>query len=162
MKKRVMARIGNIFCAEIDNQYKVYFQYVAKDWEQLNSAVIRVFKKHYAIDYVPNFDEIVKGEVQFYAHVLLNDGIHEGVWYKAGTHKDLGDTENIGFRLCSEGSYAHMTKSYRWYVWKINQPHIRIGEMMKEYEHYDMGWVFPYREIISKIKTGKFIIKILD
>ncbi len=30
-KKRIITRIGDIFCIEIDNEYKCYFQYIAKD-----------------------------------------------------------------------------------------------------------------------------------
>ena len=30
-KKRVVTKIGNIFCVEIDNKQKSYFQYVAND-----------------------------------------------------------------------------------------------------------------------------------
>lgn len=43
-KKRIVTRIGNVFCAEIDNECKRFFQYVANDIECLNSSVIRVFR----------------------------------------------------------------------------------------------------------------------
>lgn len=29
MVKRIVTKIGNIFCAEIDGEYKCYFQYIA-------------------------------------------------------------------------------------------------------------------------------------
>ena len=35
---------------EIDNKFKAYFQYITTDMIQLNSTVIRVFKKHYPMD----------------------------------------------------------------------------------------------------------------
>ena len=43
--KRVMTRIGDIFCIEL-KEYKVYFQYIAVDTSQLNSITIRVFEKN--------------------------------------------------------------------------------------------------------------------
>lgn len=47
MAKRIVTKIGDVFCAEIDNRIKRYFQYIVNDMEQLNSSVIRVFKTHY-------------------------------------------------------------------------------------------------------------------
>lgn len=31
MAKRIITKIGDIFCVEVDNEYKCYFQYVAND-----------------------------------------------------------------------------------------------------------------------------------
>lgn len=45
MTKRIITKIGDIFCVEVDNDYKCYFQYVANDMTVLNSSVIRVFAK---------------------------------------------------------------------------------------------------------------------
>ena len=70
-RKRIVTKIGDVFCAEIDGEFKAYFQYVANDLTQLNSSVIRVFKKRYPMDYVPVIEEIVKDEVLFYAHTVL-------------------------------------------------------------------------------------------
>lgn len=86
-KKRIVTRIGNVFCAEIDNECKRFFQYVANDIECLNSSVIRVFKTKYPMDYKPNIEEIVKDEVEFYAHTILKFGIVFNAWYKVGTSK---------------------------------------------------------------------------
>ncbi|MFA4045545.1 hypothetical protein HPS54_11385 [Prevotella sp. PCHR] len=162
MAKRIVTKIGNIFCVEIDKQYKKFFQYVANDMSMLNSSVIRAFKRKYTIEWKPNMDVIVDDDVEFYAHTILSVGIHNNTWYKAGTHKDVGDTTNIMFRYYSEGNTSHMTKSYRWYIWRINQEHIKIGEMTDEYKHLDIGPVFPYFDIKNKIKTGKYIYHILE
>ncbi len=101
-------------------------------------------------------DVIVDDDVEFYAHTVLSAGIQENTWYKVGTNKNVGNTDNIMFRLYSEGCTSHMTKSYRWYVWYINQEYIRIGEMTDEYRHLDIGYVYPYNDIEIKIKTGKY------
>lgn len=89
-KKRIVTRIGNVFCAEIDNECKRFFQYVANDLEELNSSVIRVFKTKYPMDYKPNIEEIVKDEVEFYAHTILKFGIVFNAWYKVETSKNIG------------------------------------------------------------------------
>ena len=80
MAKRVVIKIGNIFCTKIDDRYKVYFQYICDDLSQLNSFVIRVFKTRYPIDYKIDLEEVVKGEVHFYSHVMLRQGVVDDVW----------------------------------------------------------------------------------
>ena len=45
--KRIVTKIGDVFCIEIDGQYKCYFQYIANDMECLNSSVIRIFKENH-------------------------------------------------------------------------------------------------------------------
>ena len=99
MAKRIVTKIGDVFCVEIDNQCKRYFQYIVNDMEQLNSSVIRVFKLHYPIDYKPIIDDIVKDEVEFYAHTVLRAGIVNNAWYKVGKSKDLGGDEYMDVLL---------------------------------------------------------------
>jgi len=163
-KKRVVTKIGNIFCVEIDNKQKSYFQYIANDLTELNSSVIRVFKKRYPIDSNPSMEEIVSDEVDFYVHTVLSVGVKRGGWYKVGTSKNIGDTENIYFRFYSDVNYAGtgQTKAYYWSVWKINEPSQFIGEMKEQYQDYNIGPVFPYFIVVDKIKTGKFSFNLLD
>lgn len=157
MAKRIVTRIGNIFCVEIDSEYKKFFQYVANDMSMLNSSVIRAFKRKYPIDWKPDMDIIVDDEVDFYAHTVLRAGIQYNTWYKVGTHKNVGDTTNIMFRYFNEWNISHMTKSYRWYIWRINHEFIRIGEMTDKYRKFDLGPVYSYIQIENKIKTGKYL-----
>ena len=157
MVKRVVTKIGNIFCVEVDSKNKRFFQYITTDMSVLNSSVIRVFKKTYPIDWKPDMDVIVDDEVDFYAHTVLSVGIRNNTWYKVGTNKNVGDTENIMFRYFSEGNISHLTKSYRWYVWKINHDFVKVGEMTDEYRHFDLGPVYSYMQIENKIKTGKYL-----
>ena len=86
MVKRVVTRIGNIFCVEVDSKHKRFFQYITTDMSQLNSSVIRVFKKTYPIDWKPDMDVIVDDEVDFYAHTVLSVGIRNNTWYKVETN----------------------------------------------------------------------------
>jgi hypothetical protein len=76
----------------------------------------------------------------------LRLGIQEQVWYIIGMCKDVGDTENICFRLFDDS----------WYIWKINGKYQYVDEITEEIQGYDFGWVFPYKEILRKIKTGHY------
>ena len=80
MAKRIVLKVGNVFCVEIERTCKYFFQYITDDKSQLNTNVIRVFKTRYPLDYVPNVDDIVNDEVMFYAHVILKFGINERIW----------------------------------------------------------------------------------
>ena len=162
MAKRIITKIGDVFCVEVDNEYKCYFQYVANDMTVLNSSVIRVFSNHYPMDYVPVFDDIVKDDVYFYAHTILRFGILYNAWYKVGKNSNLGNPDEICFRWFSEIDFSNISKSYNWSIWTINQEQQFIGEMREKYAHFDLGIVFSYRDIVSKIKTGKFILKHVD
>lgn len=162
MAKRIITKIGDIFCVEVDNDYKCYFQYVANDMTVLNSSVIRVFEKHYPMDYVPVFDDIVKDNVYFYAHTILRFGILYNAWYKVGKHSNLGNPSEITFRMYNDVGNPHRTKSYHWVKWKINQKQEFIGEMREEYVNYDLGIVFSYLDIVSKIKTGNYLLRHVD
>jgi len=158
-RKRIVTKIGNIFCVEIGNEYKCYFQYIANDLSQLNSSVIRVFKKKYSIAENPEMESIVLGEVSFYAHTILRVGIMANAWYKVGTSKNIGDVTNIGFRDYSDVNWVErgQTVSCKWTVWKINQERRFVGKMTDEYRKYDNGWVLPYIQIVHKIETGSYI-----
>ena len=163
-KKRVVTKIGNIFCVEIKDQFKSYFQYIANDMSMLNSSVIRVFKRHYPLDANPSMDEIIDDEVFFYAHTILRAGIAFGTWYKVGTSKNIGSLENIMFRMFDDVNWGitGIKKSYRWRVFELNGEVRFVGEMNDTYRKYDYGVVLPYFEIPTKIETGKFKIKLLE
>ena len=84
MAKRTVTRIGDIFCAEIDNEYKCYFQYVGKDSFMLGGALIRVFRKRYPIDANPDMMEVINGEIGFHTLTFIQVGTKLGAWYKVG------------------------------------------------------------------------------
>ncbi len=44
---RVVTKVGDVFSVKLDNEVKKYFQLIAFDLTQLNSDVIRAFKKVY-------------------------------------------------------------------------------------------------------------------
>lgn len=66
--KKISIRIGDVFVVKLDEHHKKYLQYVANDSSDLGSDVVRAFEKLYAMNEDPSLSEIVRGEVQFYAH----------------------------------------------------------------------------------------------
>ena len=169
MAKRIVTKIGDVFCAEIDNKYKCYFQYIEKDLSQLNSSVIRAFKRRYPIEYNPIIEEIVTDEILFYAHTILRAGIDYNAWYKVGKSK------NLGLEGLNEVLWGHpsMYKSYfennspqiktvnpleNWTIWYSNCKTVNIGILpVKYYEIIEGGAVFPYSSIVNRFKYGYYL-----
>lgn len=167
-RKRIVTKIGDVFCAEVDGEFKAYFQYVANDLTQLNSSVIRVFKTHYPIDHKPVIEDIVKDEVQFYAHTILKFGIEYGAWYKIGKSKDIDETSlnEVVFGCTQDTKPIKENGSFKvldvnplenWYIWKINQQHIHVGILAQKYHNIVApGAVISYNSILTRIKYGYY------
>ena len=154
-KKRVMTRVGDIFCVEFQDR-KLYLQFIALDMSELNSTTIRVFKKEYPLDYVFCAEEVVKGDVAFYVHTSLQPGLKQGLWTKVGKSNDVGDLSGILFRRTSDFSPQRL-KSYRWWVGGINQEYTMIGELTEEYERItNYGGVWPPSLVVETIKLRRY------
>ncbi len=164
MAKRIVTKIGDVFCVEVDNAYKRYFQYFCSDMSQLNSSVIRVFKKKYPMEYKPKLEEIVKDDVDFYAHTILRDGIEYGYWYKVGKIQVdfASDLETPIFGTCQSSIYQNgncidVDPNTNWYLWRINQPHVNVGTLPEQYRDVvESGGVLPSEEIADRIKLGYY------
>lgn len=163
MAKRIITKIGNIFCVELDGGAKAYFQYIANDLSYLNSSVIRAFKTHYPLDSNPTMTQIVSDEVAFYAHTVLRAGIQFGVWYKVGKSSEIGETElkKVIFAVASENDVYNLEDMSKkdpltnWYIWHINNNLINVGKLPKKYwDSVEPGVVFPYFEIVNRMKYG--------
>lgn len=152
MSKRVVNRKGDIYCVNISNQYKVYFQYVADDMTQLNSSVIRVFKTRHQSESSPTIEEIINDSIDFYAHTMINIGLKQGLWSKIGSSKDMGNIDNIGFKMLDS------PKDTSWYVWTINSPIEYHANLPSQYSHYDWGWVYASINIVKRIKDGCYYV----
>lgn len=152
MRKRIITKIGDVFCINIDQNYKVYFQYIGDDAMQLNSSVIRVFMMHYKVDSTPTLEDILHDKIAFYAHTILKVGISQGLWVKVGNSKELGNPEKIGFKMLYE------SKDAKWYVWKINKPIKFLKELPLDCKDYEWGWVYAAMNIVNRIKNGYFYV----
>lgn len=160
--KRIVTKIGNVFCVEMDGRYKCFFQYIANDIEQLNSSVIRVFRKRYPMDYKPDMDEIVAGEVAFYAHTILRAGIANGIWYKVGKTSDIGQKELEDVIFGTTGKIRSDVQEdvdprENWRIWDLNGNelrHTRLPESIKN--TVEEGSVLPYQCILDRIRYGYY------
>lgn len=159
---RIITKIGDVFEVVLDNQTKKYFQYITNDLCQLNSSVIRVFKKKYNIEHNLDCDIIVEGEVDFYAHCVLRWGIKSKVWTKIGHCKATG-TKDILFRDTND--FGHklgdppIKISTNWHIWKVNDGNFtRVGKLEQQYQHADLGMVMPADMIVDRMKNGVYKI----
>ena len=165
MAKRIVTKVGNVFCVEIDNEYKCFFQYIEKDVFQLGSSVIRAFKTRYPMDYKPVIEDIVKDEILFYAHTILRVGIEYGAWYKVGKSKELGlsGLNNVMFgdvfnyKATPNLQLIEVDYLENWTIWKVNEERINIGVLPTEYyEIIEEGGVVPYDEVVTRFRIGYF------
>ena len=173
MRKRIVTKIGDIFCVEFDGKFKCYFQYIANDLSQLNSSVIRAFKRRYPIDYKPLFDEVVKDEVLFYAHTVLRAGIQFEAWYKVGKSTELGADEIskviFGYTLDTKSNLdpnsnwdplngiEMVDPLTNWFIWHINGPFTNIGKLPDKYRDIvEVGAIMSYTRIVQRIKYGYY------
>lgn len=152
--KKPNTKIGDVFSVKIDNSNKKYFQYIISDLTQLNSDVIRVFKKEYPLNANPDLTEIVKGEVEFYAHCVTKIGIKMGYWESVGNITSVGSFDNILFR--SSGDSPQTRVSENWWVWKINKEQKLVGKLAGENRKAEIGSVIPPDSIVHRIQTGKY------
>lgn len=161
MIKRVITRIGDVFEVNISPERKKYFQLIAFDLAQLNSDVIRVFKKEYSTLASPECNEIVMGEVEFYAHTFARTGIKLGFWKKAGNVNRVGETEKILFRGTED--YATLignepvAVSNNWYVWRLgDKQYTEVGILQGENRNAEVGLVFDPASIVHRVRTGEY------
>lgn len=158
---RTIKKTGDIFCVKMTDNTKKYFQYIANDRNQLNSDVIRAFKHRYSMDENPDISEIVKNDIDFYAHCLIKVGLKMGLWEKAGNSKEPVDLSNIVFKGTNDYGVKRgekpITISENWYIWRIeDEGFTRIGKMRKEYEDAYIGLVINPNGIIELLKGNEY------
>jgi hypothetical protein len=159
--KRANTTIGDFFSVKKDDNNKKYFQLIAFDLTQLNSDVIRAFKQVYPPDVNPDLQEIVNGEVEFYAHCVTKLGLKMKLWESVGNVAEVGITSNIIFRDTNDYG-AKMGEepikvSNKWYVWRINDKDFTsVGKLQGENRKAEIGVVVNPHAIVERIKTGKY------
>ena len=153
--KRTYVKIGDIFSVAVDEKHLKYFQYIADDLTQLNSSVIRVFRNIYSKEEVLDWNELVTNDVEFYTHAFVRNGIKLGYWQKVGRSSEIGACD-VFFRNSDDYGNPEIKISENWYVWKINQPTVRVGKLEGEYQKAEIGVVISPDSIVHRMKTGKY------
>ena len=160
MAKRTVTRIGDIFCAEIDNEYKCYFQYIGKDSFQLGGALIRVFRKRYPIDANPDMMEVINGEIGFHTLTFIQVGTKLGAWYKVGKAPILNQEhlKDLIFGNARDKLDRIPVNPFdHWFVRIFNTPFEDIGKLPDSLkECIELDGVNPYSSIIERIRYGYF------
>ena len=160
MATRTNTKIGDVFEVKLDDNSKKHFQYIANDLTQLNSDVIRAFKKRYFLNENPSFNEIVTDEVDFYAHCITKLGIKLNLWKKIGNISDIGELKEIIFRSSRDVGVKvgeePVKISYNWYIWKINEPFNKVGRLEGANQKAEIGTVVNPYDIIDRMKAGKY------
>ncbi len=148
-------KIGDVFSVSIDGLYKKYFQYIVSDITQLNSDVIRVFKNAYPLDSKPDLNQVVKGDVEFYAHCVTKLGVQLGYWKKEGNILDIGKVGEITFRDSTD--YGKKVEySDNWWLWKANEDQRFVGRLYGENRKAEIGIVISPDSIVHRMKTGEY------
>lgn len=163
MAKRIVTKIGDVFCVEFGDGTKGYFQYIANDLTMMNSSVIRAFKTHYPINAKIKIEDIVKDNVDFYAHTILRPGIAENAWYKVGKSSDLGleDFAKVYFGYTIPTDYINnevidVDPLTNWVIWKYQIDFINIGKLPPEYHNIEFGSILPYKCIKTRMLRGYY------
>lgn len=169
--KRVVTKIGDLFCVEFSDNTKGFFQYVTRDAEYLNGQVIRVFKKHYPIDADVAIDDILADEVDFYAHTILKAGIHFNTWHKIGNSKNVdedGFKKVIFGQTCDTIDDTSSTYKFaeievdpltNWFIWRINEKWTQIGILPDKYHDVvELGYIMSYLNIKNRMERGYYPI----
>ena len=165
MAKRIVTKIGDVFCVEIDGN-KRFFQYICNDLCCMNSTVIRVFRTVYPGSYEPKIDEIVRDEIDFHAHTILKIGIQLGVCYKVGKSRDVLD-ETFGYipfvvMYEKDGvrkNYWELTfDDFLIRIWNLNE-HIETYTNVPKSLMYklEIGSVLPMPWIAERLRTGYYV-----
>lgn len=156
MAKRVMTKIGDVFCVIIDTTSKKYLQYIGRDLSQLNSDIVRAFKTKYAIDDNPDINEIVNDEVDFYAHCDTVAGIKRACWRKIDNSENIGLLDSVYFRSTNDHGNPSVRISENWWVWKPNEESIYVGKLQGKYRMAERGGVYPPAFIVKRMITGEY------
>jgi hypothetical protein len=153
---RVITKIGDVFTVKIDERSKKYFQYIVNDLTQLNSDVIRAFKKVYSIEDNPSLAEIIMDEVAFYAHCITKLGVKMGYWEKVGNIREVGTFGHVFFRSTNDYGNPSIKVSHDWWIWKINREQVRVGKLVGPYRNAEIGVVKNPKSIVHRMRTGKY------
>lgn len=159
MKRKKTTKVGDIFAVKMDEHHQRFFQYIVNDTTQLSSCVIRVFKKSYPLEAPIDWNEVVHGEVDFYAHTILCVGIHYNLWELVANVPEVGDYSHVWFRDSRDYGTPEIEVSQRWYIWHVNQKFHYVGKLPKEYHEAEIGVVINAWAIVERMKTGKYSFK---
>lgn len=164
---RTNTKIGDVFSVKVEENSKKYFQLVAFDSTQLNSDVIRAFKKVYSLNENPELSVIINDEVSFYTHCVTKFGLKMGLWEVVGNISEVGDFSQIIFRDTNDyGTRPGIDPikiSHNWHVWKINDSDFTlVGKLEGENRNSFIGLVMNPVGVVEMLKGNKYLTNYPD
>lgn len=153
--KKTKGELGDVFCVELDERGRKYFQLVAIDQTQLNSDVILAFKRSYSSTECPSPNDVVRDEWDFHAHVFVRLGLKLGYWSKVGNADIVGET-SVLFRDSVDYGNPEVGVSDDWWVWRINEPQRRIGKLDRGERDSEIGVVVAPDSLVHRMRTGVY------
>jgi hypothetical protein len=119
MKKRL--EIGDVFQVSLEGGKK-YMQFIADDWKQLNSSVLRVFKKLHSQETEFNVILIENDEEEFCVHITdIKQGEKDGLWEKVANEEIVYKDKDIFFKGSYDYGNPEVKESKDWYVWRLGE-----------------------------------------
>jgi hypothetical protein len=152
--KRIQIREGDIFEVPVEDGKK-YFQFICLDYTQLNSEVIRAFKKKYSKSYRAIPDEIVAGEVEFHAHTMIRLGYKMGLYTKVGSDRNYLE-ENIVWRDSNDYGNPEISISKNWYIWRTGSKMKTVRNKRRVLDNTEIGIVVNPMDIIHRMQFGRY------
>jgi hypothetical protein len=151
---RTRIRKGDLFAVPLEVNAKKYFQYVADDLTQLNSAVIRAFRTAYPIDVEPSLVEVAKDQAAFQAHLAITRGLKLKLWQKVG-HASCPARIDLLFRDTNDFGNGVET-SDNWFIWRIGEAFQHVGALEGDHRKAEIGIVVTPKDIVDRMRTGKY------
>lgn len=152
-------KIGDIFEVIIDEEYKKYFQMVCTDSSQLNSDVIRIFKKRHPLQSKLSVEQIIQDEIDIYAHCNIKLGLKLNFW------KFFNNSEKVGLKdvlFKATNDYARKEGeapklvSNDWYVWLANEPYQDVGILEGKNKDAYVGLVINPLGILELLRGNEY------
>lgn len=161
MTKRVVTKIGDIFSIPINDKEKRYMQLIAFDLTQLNSDVVRIFEKKYAIGNNPDIENLIQDNVLVCAHCVTKFGVQLDLWEKIGKNPNVGDIRNIIFKgtldYARKQGEEPIKLSHNWHIWRIgDEKFTYVGKLKGENRNAYVGLVINPLGMVELAKGNKY------
>ncbi len=153
--KRIVLKAGDVFRVKISRDDYCFMQYLMIDPNCLGGDLVRVFWKRYREQDRPSVDEIVSGQVDFYTHVFLKNGIREECFVKYGRSDNLGDLRKVYF--ANYAVYHYFSDKPSWHVYTVysdDRNNVRHKELPSAAIDACEGSLGPPSGLVRKIVAG--------
>lgn len=153
MKKQL--EIGDVFEVPVSGGKK-YMQFIGDDWHQLNSSVIRVFKKIHSKDTVYDLSLLEDDEEEFCVHVVdIRQGEKENLWHKVANEEVVGADNKVFFKGSHDLGNPEVKVSKDWYVWQFGEDGSQeVSQQDEILDHAYVELIMQPKRVYEMIENG--------